>query len=259
MLVDSHCHLDFPDFAAEREAVIARARAAGVGTMLTIGTRLDEFAGVRAIAESRRRNLVLGRRPSARGRRPRRPATRSAVGAGRPSQGRRDRRDRARFPLRSEPARHPGACLPRPYRGLAHDRTAADHPCPRGRRRDRQNPRRRTAAARGPALLSERPGLGRGGAGARLLHLDFGDRDLQERRGSARDRARPAARPAAGRDRQPLSRAGAVSRQAQRAGLCRRNGGGRSRAERDRTGAAGGGDHRQFLSPVCQGGCACHV
>ena len=50
MLVDSHCHLDFPDFADEREAVIARARAAGVDTMLTIGTRLDQFAGVRAIA-----------------------------------------------------------------------------------------------------------------------------------------------------------------------------------------------------------------
>jgi TatD DNase family protein len=52
MLVDSHCHLDFPDFAAEREAVVARARAAGVRTMLTIGTRLDEFHGVRAIAEA---------------------------------------------------------------------------------------------------------------------------------------------------------------------------------------------------------------
>ena len=52
MLVDSHCHLDFPDFAAEREAVIARARAAGVATMLTISTRLDHFPDVRAIAES---------------------------------------------------------------------------------------------------------------------------------------------------------------------------------------------------------------
>ena len=50
MLVDSHCHLDFPDFAAEREAVIGRARAAGVETMLTISTRLDQFDGVRAIA-----------------------------------------------------------------------------------------------------------------------------------------------------------------------------------------------------------------
>ena len=52
MLVDSHCHLDFPDFAAERDAVIARARAAGIGTMLTIGTRLDQFPAVRDIAET---------------------------------------------------------------------------------------------------------------------------------------------------------------------------------------------------------------
>src|SRR5712691_4191055 len=52
MLGDSHCHLDFPDFEAEREAVIGRARAAGVETMLTIGTRLDQFDGVRAIAEA---------------------------------------------------------------------------------------------------------------------------------------------------------------------------------------------------------------
>jgi TatD DNase family protein len=52
MLVDSHCHLDFPDFAEERDAVVTRARAAGIGTMLTIGTRLDQFEGVRAIAEA---------------------------------------------------------------------------------------------------------------------------------------------------------------------------------------------------------------
>lgn len=51
-LVDSHCHLDFPDFTAERDAVIGRARAAGVDTMLTISTRLDQFDGVRAIAEA---------------------------------------------------------------------------------------------------------------------------------------------------------------------------------------------------------------
>ena len=51
-LVDSHCHLDFPDFAAERDAVIARARAAGVGTLVTICTKITEFDTVRAIAES---------------------------------------------------------------------------------------------------------------------------------------------------------------------------------------------------------------
>jgi TatD DNase family protein len=52
MLVDSHCHLDFPDFVPEREAVIERARAAGIGTMVTICTRLDEFPTVRAIADA---------------------------------------------------------------------------------------------------------------------------------------------------------------------------------------------------------------
>jgi TatD DNase family protein len=51
MLVDSHCHLDFAD-VVEREAVIARAHAARVKTMLTISTRLDEFDAVRQIAEA---------------------------------------------------------------------------------------------------------------------------------------------------------------------------------------------------------------
>ena len=51
MLIDSHCHLDFPDFAPELDDVVVRARAAGVRTMLTIGTRLRAFDGVRAVAE----------------------------------------------------------------------------------------------------------------------------------------------------------------------------------------------------------------
>ena len=52
MLVDSHCHLDFPDFASDRADVLARARNAGVGVMVTIGTRLTKFPEVLAIAES---------------------------------------------------------------------------------------------------------------------------------------------------------------------------------------------------------------
>ncbi len=51
MLIDSHCHLDFPDFGPELDAVVARARRAGVGAMLTIGTKLRAFEGVRKIAE----------------------------------------------------------------------------------------------------------------------------------------------------------------------------------------------------------------
>jgi TatD DNase family protein len=52
MLVDSHCHLDFPALAQEGEAVLARARAAGVEVMQTIGTRLDTFGRVLALAEA---------------------------------------------------------------------------------------------------------------------------------------------------------------------------------------------------------------
>ena len=51
MLVDSHCHLDFPDFSAELDAVVARARAAGIGRIVTISTRVKKLAQVLAIAE----------------------------------------------------------------------------------------------------------------------------------------------------------------------------------------------------------------
>ena len=52
MLVDSHCHLDFPGLSEERDAVLGRARAAGVGAIQTIGTRLGTFDQVAAIAEA---------------------------------------------------------------------------------------------------------------------------------------------------------------------------------------------------------------
>ncbi len=51
MLVDSHCHLDFPDFASELDAIVARARDAGIGRMVTISTRVRKHAQVLAIAE----------------------------------------------------------------------------------------------------------------------------------------------------------------------------------------------------------------
>jgi len=51
MLIDSHCHLDFPDFADELDAVVARARAAGIARLVTISTRVHRHAGLIAIAE----------------------------------------------------------------------------------------------------------------------------------------------------------------------------------------------------------------
>jgi TatD DNase family protein len=51
MLVDSHCHLDFPDFAEELDAIVGHARTAGIGRMVTISTRVRRFAQLQAIAQ----------------------------------------------------------------------------------------------------------------------------------------------------------------------------------------------------------------
>lgn len=51
-IVDSHCHLDFPDFDGEHDALIARAHQAGVGRMVSICTTLAQEPTVRALAEA---------------------------------------------------------------------------------------------------------------------------------------------------------------------------------------------------------------
>lgn len=51
MLVDSHCHLNFPDFSDDLDGVIQRAREAGVTVMQTICTEMEEFDQIHAIAQ----------------------------------------------------------------------------------------------------------------------------------------------------------------------------------------------------------------
>lgn len=51
MLVDSHCHLDFPDFKDELDGVVGRARMAGIGRLVTISTRVRRQDGLLAICE----------------------------------------------------------------------------------------------------------------------------------------------------------------------------------------------------------------
>jgi len=50
-LVDSHCHLDFSDFAPDVDAVVERAVAAGIARMVSISTRVHQFDKLLAIAE----------------------------------------------------------------------------------------------------------------------------------------------------------------------------------------------------------------
>ena len=52
MLVDSHCHLDFPYLSDQLDDVLARARNADIGTLVTICTRVRRFEQVHAIAEA---------------------------------------------------------------------------------------------------------------------------------------------------------------------------------------------------------------
>jgi TatD DNase family protein len=50
MLVDSHCHLDFPDFAADLDGIVARAAAAGIGRIVSISTRVRRLEALLAIS-----------------------------------------------------------------------------------------------------------------------------------------------------------------------------------------------------------------
>ncbi|MEQ6917521.1 TatD family hydrolase [Halomonas aquatica] len=63
MLIDAHCHLDFPDFDADREAVIDRARAVGVTRFVVPGTTRKRWSNVLALGERDDVSVCLGLHP----------------------------------------------------------------------------------------------------------------------------------------------------------------------------------------------------
>ena len=132
MLIDSHCHLDFPDFAGELDAVVARAQAAGIGRIVTISTRVKRHAEVLAIAE-RFPDVYcsVGTHPHNAHEEP--DVTVDELVRRAPSQGGRDRGGGARLSLRLQPARCAGTRLSQPHRRRARDRPAAGHPFARRR------------------------------------------------------------------------------------------------------------------------------
>ena len=63
MLIDAHCHLDFPDFDSDREAVIARAKTAGVGGFVVPGTTRARWPDVLALGARDEVAVCLGLHP----------------------------------------------------------------------------------------------------------------------------------------------------------------------------------------------------
>ena len=160
MLIDSHCHLDFPDFATELDAVVDRARAAGIERMVTISTRVARQPDLLAITE-RFPDVYcsVGTHPHYAHEELDVTAA-DLVARHMRRQGRRARRGGARLPLRQLAARGAGARLSQPYRCRARDRIAAGHPHPRSRRRYGAHSRRGDREGRLPgraALFHRRP------------------------------------------------------------------------------------------------------
>ena len=63
MWIDTHCHLDAPEFAADRDAVRTQARAAGVGLCVLPAVQRADWAGVQALAAQHGDAYALGIHP----------------------------------------------------------------------------------------------------------------------------------------------------------------------------------------------------
>ena len=184
MLIDSHCHLDFPDFEADRDALVAHAVGLGITRMVTISTRVRQFA---TITRARR---ALGRRSTARSapilttpQRSRTSPLTSSWRCLRAPKLRRHRRSRAGLPLRLQRPDAQRTGFLRHRRGSAslglplviHAREADDDVArdpDRGKRERRPSPSLLHCFSSGAALA--RTGIALGG------YVSPGDRDLQK-------------------------------------------------------------------------------
>ena len=105
-VIDTHCHVHDRKFDDDRDEVVARARAAGVNAMVTVGGDIDD-SRTRDRDCATIRDSGRGRHPSARSEGRARRRCERAASAARRAGRRRDRRDRTRLLLRPQPARRP--------------------------------------------------------------------------------------------------------------------------------------------------------
>ncbi len=63
MWIDTHCHLDAEEFDGDRDAVVSRARAAGVGMLVIPSARVEDFGAVRELAHRHGMAYALGLHP----------------------------------------------------------------------------------------------------------------------------------------------------------------------------------------------------
>ena len=255
MLVDSHCHLDFPDFADDLDAIVARAQAAGIGRIVTISTRVKRIDGLLGIT-ARFPNVYcsVGTHPHHADEEDGIPADELIALTKHPKVVALGRGGAGLF-LPARLARSAGARLSRAHRRRARNRPAAGDSYPRRRRGLRPHPRRRNGkgiVSRRAALLHRRAGAGDEGDLAGPFDFVHGHSDLQEVASLARSRGRASGRSHHGRDRRALSGARQISRQAQRAFLCRGNRKGAGGNPRGFAGRDFAANHGEFLPPVQQ-------
>ena len=221
MLIDSHCHLDFPELGRELDAVLDRARAADVGLMVTISTRVRRFDALKSHRRSASQCVLLDRDASPQCRRG---ARYYGGGAG---------RDRALIPRWWRSARPGSTIITITARATCSRKASAPISPPRARRACRSSSmpatptptspacwRRRVKRARFPSCCIASPadlnwrgqGLALGG------YVSFsGVITFKNAERAPRHRACRAVGPSPGRDRCALSCAGADARKDQRA------------------------------------------